>query len=87
MMFIILAYDVEEKRTAKIRKIAKKYLNPIQRSLFHGYLNEKQLSRLKSEIERLTNKENDSITIYKFCEGFPEIEELGIVRNHDRYIL
>ncbi len=86
-MFIILAYDVEEKRTAKIRKIAEKYLNPIQRSLFHGFLTEKQLFRLKSEIERIVDKENDSITIYKLCEGMPTIEELGFIQNQNRYIL
>lgn len=86
-MFIILAYDVEEKRTAKVRKIAKKYLNPIQRSLFHGFLNEKQLSSLKSEIESTINKDNDSITIYKLYDVMPLVEELGAIHNHDNYIL
>ncbi len=87
MMFIIFAYDVEEKRTAKARKIAEKYLAPIQRSLFHGYLSEKQLLRLKSEMSRVINKELDSITIYKFNEETPDIEELGLIQNHDRFIL
>ena len=87
MMFIIFAYDVEEKRTDKARKIVKKYLAPIQRSLFHGYLSEKQLFRLKSEISRVIDKELDSVTIYKFNEETPDIEELGLIQNHDRFIL
>ena len=65
MMFVILSYDVAEKRCAKISKIAKKYLSYMQKSLYQGYLTEKQLQRLKSELMTCLDPDRDSIVIYK----------------------
>ena len=44
-MFVILTYDVRQKRHSKTRKICKKYLYHVQKSVFEGYLTERQLKK------------------------------------------
>lgn len=62
-MFVIMAYDVGVKRSAKVLKTAKKYLRPIQKSVFEGFLTESQLKRMKQELQGLIDTEQDQITI------------------------
>ena len=49
-MFIIVAYDVDAKRTEIFKKICQLYLIRVQNSVFEGELNEAQLMRLKSDL-------------------------------------
>lgn len=65
-MFVILVYDIGEKRVGKILKIARKYLYRVQNSVFEGEISEANLKMLKQEIFNKINKETDSIIIYKF---------------------
>lgn len=64
-MFIILVYDVNIKRVAKVNKICKKYLNPIQKSVFEGDITEKKFRMLQGELERLIDTNVDSVCIYR----------------------
>lgn len=64
-MFVILAYDVQSKRIGKVMKTVKKYLSPIQRSVFEGYLTEGQVKRLKKELLPCIDTEHDAIVLYK----------------------
>ena len=64
-MFVIAIYDVHHKRVAKVRKVFKKYLHPIQRSVFEGEITEGKLSSLKKEIEKTIDVTYDSVTIYR----------------------
>lgn len=63
-MFVILVYDVQTNRVGKIRKIAQKYLTPVQKSVFEGYLTESRINALKSELRQSINPEVDSVLIY-----------------------
>lgn len=64
-MFVILTYDVRQKRQSKTRKICKKYLYHVQKSVFEGYLTERQLDLLEHELERVINPDEDSLCVYK----------------------
>ena len=64
MMFVILCYDVEQKRLSRMRKTAKKYLFPAQRSVFEGNLTEYALGRLQEEIAAIVDPGRDAVTIY-----------------------
>lgn len=64
-MFIILSYDVGSKRVKKAMKICRKYLSHVQKSVFEGEITEVNLKRLKDELRRVVNWEDDSICIYK----------------------
>lgn len=81
-MYLILCYDVKAKRVGKLRKVVKKYLHPVQRSVFEGFLPESKLRQLKQEIEKLVDCEEDSIRIYKFqtLQG-AQVEQLGVLSN------
>lgn len=77
-MFVIMSYDVGEKRVGKVNKISKKYLRPIQRSLFEGYITEKQIKNLKQELENAISPDHDKVIIYKmFNDKMMETDEIG----------
>lgn len=64
-MFIILTYDVKQKRQSKIRKTCKKYLLHAQKSVFEGYLTEAQIIMLENELAPVVDPDEDSLCLYK----------------------
>lgn len=64
-MFVILTYDVGEKRVNKVRKHLKKYLIWVQNSVFEGELTEGKLQKCIMELSKKIDKNEDSIYIYK----------------------
>lgn len=65
-MFVILVYDINIKRNAKMLKICRRYLNHVQKSVFEGVITEAKLERLKTEIKKSICTEEDSVAIYEF---------------------
>ncbi len=65
-MFVILVYDVNEKRVAKVLKKCREYLNWVQNSVFEGEISEGNYEKLKCEIKKIINQKEDSIIIYNF---------------------
>jgi CRISPR-associated protein Cas2 len=63
-MFIIVAYDVNVKRVAKVLKIGRKYLNWVQNSLLEGELTKAKFERLKAELRKVIDEKEDSIVFY-----------------------
>jgi len=74
-MKIILVYDIElkepedQKRLNRAKKVARKYLNHIQKSVFEGEITMSQVARLKTEILNVVDRERDSIIIYELPDG------------------
>jgi len=65
-MYIILVYDVGQKRVGKMLKLCRKYLNWIQNSVFEGEITEVKLKELKNLSENIMNlEEGDSLIIFK----------------------
>ena len=64
-MFVILTYDVNTKRVAKVMKTCRKYLTHEQNSVFEGTITEKNLNKLKGELKKLIDPEADRVSIYK----------------------
>ena len=64
-MFVILTYDVNVKRVSKVMKTCRKYLTHEQNSVFEGNITEKNLNKLKRELERLIDPNADRINIYE----------------------
>jgi CRISPR-associated protein Cas2 len=65
-MYVILVYDVGQKRVGKMLKLCRKYLNWIQNSVFEGELTEVKLKELKNLSENIMNiEEGDSLIIFK----------------------
>lgn len=63
-MYIILVYDVGEKRTGKMLKLCRRYLSWIQNSVFEGELSDLQIKELKAKADDIL-KEDDSLIIFK----------------------
>lgn len=64
-MFVVLAYDVNQKRVGKIMKLCKRYLHRVQNSVFEGELTQKSLDELKHSIQNLIDVQTDGVRIYK----------------------
>ena len=64
-MYVILVYDMEEKRVAKMLKLCRRYLNWVQNSVFEGELTEVKLKELLHEAGQIMNKEKDSLILFK----------------------
>ncbi len=75
-MRVILVYDINEKRVQKVLKICRRYLHWVQNSVFEGEITEAKLERLKMELKRIINEEEDSIIIYKFQTSWYTDREL-----------
>lgn len=63
-MYVILVYDIGEKRVGKMLKLCRQYLNWIQNSVFEGDITEVKLKELVIKAEKLMNREEDSVIIF-----------------------
>jgi len=77
-MYVLLVYDVEEKRVARALKICRSYLHWVQNSVFEGEITEGKLKELLNKLKKTLKKDKDSVMIYKFSsEKAFEKEILG----------
>lgn len=67
-MYVILVYDIEERRVAKMLKLCRRYLNWIQNSVFEGELTQVKLKELLQEAKQIMDEEKDSCIIFKSRE-------------------
>ncbi len=65
-MFVILVYDINTKRVAKALKVCRQYLDWVQNSVFEGEISTGKLECLKSDLEHVIKKEDDSVLIFEF---------------------
>ncbi len=66
-MFVILYYDVGEKRCGKMLKTCRKYLQWVQNSVFEGEISAAKYEKLIYEIDRIIKPEDsDSVIVYQF---------------------
>ena len=63
-MYVILVYDIGEKRVGKMLKLCRQYLNWIQNSVFEGEISEVKLTELKSKAKKIMDVETDSLIVF-----------------------
>lgn len=81
-MYVILVYDMGEKRVVKMLKLCRRYLNWIQNSVFEGEISRVKLKGLIFEAKEIMDLEKDSIIIFKSRqEEWLEKEVVGIERS------
>lgn len=81
-MFVILVYDFGEKRVGKALKKCRKYLTWVQNSVFEGDITEGNIKKLKVELEKVMDKNEDSIIIYSFnTTRYSHREVIGVSKN------
>jgi CRISPR-associated protein Cas2 len=64
-MYVILVYDMGEKRVGKMLKHCRRYLNWIQNSVFEGEITDVKLKEMLMEAKKIMNEEEDSLIIFK----------------------
>jgi len=68
---VILVYDISTetkegvKRLNRVRKIARRYLDHVQKSVFEGELTEGEIEKLKFELQCIIDNDEDFVIIYK----------------------
>ena len=86
-MYIVLSYDINQKRVAKVMKICRKYLIHVQKSVFEGSITEAKLEKLKNELVKIIDTEVDSICIYEMDSlKYIQKEQIGIVQTFSNII-
>ncbi len=63
-MYVIMVYDVNVARVAKILKIGRRYLTWVQNSVLEGELTEAKFARLVHEVEKTIDPAEDSVLFY-----------------------
>ncbi len=70
-MYCLVVYDIADtgsdgrKVLSRVFKISKKYLHPIQKSVFEGELSDVQLTAFKRDINKVIRDEYDSVIIFE----------------------
>lgn len=83
-IFVIVVYDISSKRVSRVMKICRKYLIPVQKSVFDGVITEAKLKQMKVELEKIIVPEQDSICIYKMESlKYTSMEQIGLCRKVD----
>jgi CRISPR-associated protein Cas2 len=81
-MYIILVYDIGQKRVGKMLKLCRQYLNWIQNSVFEGEMSEVQLKELIIKAKKIMKDDEDSIIVFKNRQAkWLEKEVIGIEKN------
>ena len=65
IMFVILTYDVNVKRVAKVRKTCIRYLTWVQNSVFECLLDEAKYVMVKAELQSIIDEKSDSLRFYR----------------------
>ncbi|MFT4155899.1 CRISPR-associated endonuclease Cas2 [Parafilimonas sp.] len=81
-MYVILVYDIGEKRVGKMLKLCRQYLNWIQNSVFEGDITEVKLKELEHRAKLIMQEEEDSMIVFKSRDAkWLEKEIVGKEKN------
>lgn len=81
-MYVIMVYDVGVNRIAKVLSISRKYLTWIQNSVLEGELTNANFMKLKHQLLKVINKDEDSVVFYVLrTTAYMRKETLGTVKG------
>ena len=80
-MYVILVYDIGEKRVGKMLKLCRKYLNWIQNSVFEGEISEVKLKELTISAKSIMDISVDSMIIFSYIFRSIPVQKSGGVVN------
>ncbi|WP_088831410.1 CRISPR-associated endonuclease Cas2 [Paenibacillus tyrfis] len=87
-MFAIIVYDVGEKRVARVLKTCRKYLNWVQNSVLEGEITETNLKKLKAELNKIIEDDEDSVIFYTWrTQKYSDREIMGLEKGRQSLII
>lgn len=81
---------MDDKRRLQIAKLMKNYGERVQKSVFECRLDDRRFLKLKLEIEKIIDWEEDSVRFYTLCAGCVKninISGIGFVREEDDIVV
>ena len=82
-MYVILVYDINQKRVGKMLKLCRQYLNWIQNSVFEGDLTDVKLKELLHRAKLIMVAGTDSIIVFKSRQDrWLEKMVIGVEKNN-----
>lgn len=86
-MYVILVYDINVSRVAKVLKTARKYLHWVQNSVLEGELTEATFRKLKIELGRIIDRDEDSVLFYVLgSQRYTRRETMGVKKGGEEWI-
>ena len=90
-MYIIVAYDiVDNRKRTRVAKMLTSYGNRVQKSVFECRIDDKQYLKLRGNIKKIIDHEEDSVRYYTLCSrcmGNIEISGWGTVNEDEDVII
>lgn len=85
----LIVYDIRDtKRLVKVSKCMESYAWRIQKSVFESSATTETIGRLKRELERIIDAEEDFILFFEICEhDFQKKEKFGKTNNQNDKII
>jgi len=81
-MYVIIVYDVEQKRVAKVCKYLRRYLNWVQNSVFEGEVTPAKFKEIQMGLKNRIKKDVDAVLFYKMRDQSSfEREVMGVDKN------
>ncbi|MEQ6388198.1 CRISPR-associated endonuclease Cas2 [Bacillaceae bacterium S4-13-58] len=84
-MLVIITYDVStvskggQNRLRKVAKVCQNYGQRVQNSVFECVIDSTQYTTLKFELEKIIDKEKDSLRFYQLGKNYKnKIEHIGV---------
>lgn len=91
-MFVVVVYDVHQKRCAKVMKYFRQWLEHRQRSVFSGYLTTSQIKIMQHGLLNIIDPKYDAIIIFQANRanqitewttyGAERMRHTAIIANH-----
>lgn len=82
-LFVVLVYDMGEKRVARALKTCRKYLTWVQNSVFEGEISDVNLKKLKAELNRIMDDKEDSVIVYTWrTQKYSKREIMGVEKGN-----
>lgn len=86
-MYVVLVYDVDQKRVGKMLKLCRRYLHWIQNSVLEGEISDVKLKELILQARALM-EDKDSLIVFKSRDSkWLEKEVYGVEKNTTDNIL
>ncbi len=88
VVFVILVYDVNQKRVNKVLKKCRQYLHWVQNSVLEGEISDANIKKLKMELERIIKKDEDSVIFYNLrTTKYSSREIMGVEKGGQENII
>jgi CRISPR-associated protein Cas2 len=90
LLLVLITYDVSvvskggQKRLRRVSKACQNYGQRVQNSVFECVIDAAQFAALKFELEKIIDKEQDSLRFYQLGNNYKtKVEHLGVKKSID----